>query len=253
MARQLGTLGADRRRQFLVGLCSWLCIFSACGGVFSFGVYQDVYQSYSLLPNNAFTGASPAAIDMIGTLGAALMTAGAPLAAAWTKRFGPRRVILAGSVLCLTAAMLASVSQTLWQFTLAQGVLMGLGTCLSYLPAVTVSPTWYTANRGLAMGLILSGTGLGGLVWAPIIHVLIARLGFRNALRVAGGVTAGLVAMGSFVIDWDPASKARLEAERARVRARPSSRLRALWDVPLVDWRIARTKKVSLRRGSSSQ
>jgi len=196
----------------------------------------------SLQPGTPFTGASPAVIDLIGTLSAAFMTIFAPLATAWTKRFGPRNVIFLGATLLFVASMLASYSVHVWQFLLTQGFLMGFATSFSYLPAVTVAPTWYTSRRGLAMGIILSGTGVGGLVWAPVIHILNDKFGFRNALRVSGAVTTALVAAGGFILDWDPQTKKRHEAEIARLKTRPQSRIRAMWDIPLVDWRIARSR-----------
>ena len=41
----------------------------------AFGVYQELYETI----DGPFQGASPAAIDLIGTLSASLMTIGAPL------------------------------------------------------------------------------------------------------------------------------------------------------------------------------
>ncbi|BEI85740.1 hypothetical protein CcaverHIS002_0600270 [Cutaneotrichosporon cavernicola] len=230
-------------RQVAICVASFMCIFTTCGGVFSFGVYQELYQRMSEEPNTPFTGASPAAIDIIGTLSAAFMTIGAPIANAWTKRFSPRVAVLIGAGLSFAAAMLASYSQHLWQFILTQGLLMGLGTCFSYMPAATVAPMWFGRRRGLAMGIILSGTGVGGLVWAPVMHALNENLGFRNALRISGAVTTTLVAVGAFILDWDPVSKARIDAEKARLASRPRHSLRSLWDIPLVDMRIAKTGK----------
>ncbi|BEJ15428.1 hypothetical protein CspHIS471_0500330 [Cutaneotrichosporon sp. HIS471] len=191
-------------RQVAICVASFMCIFTTCGSVFSFGVYQELYQRMSEEPNTPFTGASPVAIDIIGTLSAAFMTIGAPIANAWTKRFSPRVAVLIGAGLSFTASMLASYSQSLWQFILTQGFLMGLGTCFSYMPAATVAPMWFGRRRGLAMGIILSGTGIGGLVWAPAMHALNENLGFRNALRISGAVTTTLVAIGAFILDWDP-------------------------------------------------
>lgn len=230
-------------RQVAICIASFLCIFTTCGSVFSFGVYQELYQTMSQQPNTPFTGASPAAIDIIGTLSAAFMTIGAPLATAWTKRFSPRIAVLIGAGLSFLSAILASYSQHLWQFILTQGLLMGLGTCFSYMPAATVAPMWFGKRRGLAMGIILSGTGVGGLVWAPVMHILNENLGFRNALRISGSITTALVVVGALVLDWDPVSKQRIEAENARLASRPHSRLRSLWDIPLVDMRIARSAK----------
>lgn len=218
--------------------------------LFSFGVYQELYQAMSLEPNTPFTGSSAAAIDIIGTLTAAFQTIGAPVATAFIRRYTPRVAIFTSAALFLASSLLTSYSQHLWQFVLTQGILMGLATCFAYLTPCTVAPTWYGARRGLAMGLILSGTGIGGLVWAPAIQALNAALGFRNAQRVSGGITTALVVVAGFIIDWDPATKARHAAERERDRAmnaereaqglKKRRRVRIFTPVP---WRTARSGK----------
>ena len=151
-------------------------------------------------PNTPFTGASPAEIDLIGTVSISLMTLGAPFAVAWAKRFSPRWVSFTGGLIFAISLILASFGTKLWHFVLTQGLLLGVGTCMPYMVAVTIAPAWFTARRGLAMGIILAGTGVGGLVWAPALGVLINAIGFRNSLRLAGAVTFCLVAASSAAI-----------------------------------------------------
>lgn len=110
---------------------------------------------------------------------------------------------------------------------------------MSYMPAVTVAPAWFTNNRGLALGIILSGTGVGGLVWAPALNACISSFGFRNTLRLTGGVSFALVSVASYAIIWEPSAKAQNDA----LMATKSSRLDGILRVPLVDWRIARSRK----------
>jgi MFS family permease len=179
------------------------------------------------------------------------MTIGAPLASAWTKVYTPRTVTLIGGTLLLLANTLASLSTQLWHFLLAQGVLLGCATCLSYIPAVTIAPGWFDARRGLAMGIILSGTGVGGVVWAPALRALNAAIGFRNTLRLTGGIGFALVSAAAMALEWDPASAARIAAERPSApsrrsprRSRLSSALRSTLRtrIPLVNWRIANSR-----------
>jgi MFS family permease len=175
-------------------------IFTGCGINFSFGVYQELYDTMSKDPNTPFTGATPAQIDLIGTLSIALMNIGAPIATAWTKHYSPRTVTWACGVIFPVALLLASYSQALWQFILTQGLLLGVGTCLGYMPAVTVAPTWFTLHRGLAMGIIMAGTGLGGVVWPLAFRYLIIRVGFRNTLRITAGIPFVLICVpGTFM------------------------------------------------------
>lgn len=174
-------------RQMAITVASFFVIFTSCGMLFSFGVYQELYQAMSLEPDTPFTGATAAGIDIIGTLTAAFQTIGAPVATAFIRRFSPRVAIFTSAALFLASSLLASYSRQLWQFVLSQGVLMGIATCFAYMTPCTVAPTWFSARRGLAMGVILSGTGIGGLVWAPAIQALNASLGFRGARSACPG------------------------------------------------------------------
>jgi hypothetical protein len=64
----------------MICLACFTIVFTACGTLFAFGVFQDLYEQLSHEPNTPFTDASPAEIDLIGTLSVAFMTIGAPLA-----------------------------------------------------------------------------------------------------------------------------------------------------------------------------
>ena len=224
-------------------MASFAIIFTGCGLNFAFGVYQALYDAMSRQPGTPFTGASPAQIDLIGTLAIGLMTIGAPFAVAWAKRFSPRSVAAAAGLIFGLANLLASFGTRLWHFELTQGLLTGLGTCLSYMVAATVAPAWFGPRRALTMGIILSGTGVGGLVWAPVLRAAIDALGFRATLRLTGSLSAALIVAASSVLAWEPATKARIDAENAALRARRPARLARLVQIPLVDWRVARSRK----------
>jgi len=190
-------------------------------------------------PSTPFTGASPAQIDLIGTLSISLMTIGAPFAVGWCKLFSPQAVVFAGGLIFGLAHIVASFGTRLWHFELTQGLVLGIGTCLAYMPAVTVTPAWFTARRGLAMGIVLSGTGVGGVVWAPALKACIDRVGFRNTLRLTGALSFVLIGAGSAVLSWEPATRRRIQMENAAL----GHRFKRTFKVPLVDWRIARQRK----------
>lgn len=184
-----------------------------------------------------FENVSPAAIDLIGTLAVSLMTIGAPVASAWTKAYSPRAVVLIGGFLLGLGNILASFGQHLWHFLLTQGLLVGIGTSLSYIPAVTVAPGWFDKRRGLAMGIVLSGTGVGGVSWAPALRALNAKIGFRDTLRLTGAIGFVMIGAAGLILKWDPASERRNEIEYPRT----SSGFRKV-RIPLVNWQVARTR-----------
>ncbi|KAJ5666668.1 Major facilitator superfamily domain general substrate transporter [Penicillium macrosclerotiorum] len=229
---------SDRLQPFLILIASTTLVFTGCGINFTFGVFQELYESMSKLPNTPFTGATPAQIDLIGTLSIALMTIGAPFTTAWTKQYSPRAVIWSGGLIYSLSLVLASFSQALWQFILTQGLLLGIGTCMAYMPSVTVAPTWFSRHRGLAMGIILSGTGVGGVVWPLAFRSLIERVGFRNCLRITSGICLVLILGSGSFMKWHASQMIQIQAENT-ARTHKMSILR----IPLVDWRVARTRK----------
>ena len=75
-----------------------------------------------------------------------------------------------------------------WQLLLTQGLIYGIGTSLVYFPVLAVAPEYFDAHRGSAMGFILSGAGVGGLVYAPAARVLLTKMGAPWTLRIFGMV-----------------------------------------------------------------
>jgi MFS family permease len=226
------------RKATIIVIASFIIVFTCCGINFSFGIYQALYETLSHEPNNPFTGASPALIDLIGTTAVGIMTIGGPLAVGWAKTFSPRKVCLMGATIFTLAHILASFGTQLWHFALTQGVLLGMGTCLAYMTSVTIAPTWFTTRRGLAMGIILSGTGIGGLVWAPALKACIDAMGYRNTLRLTGAVSFVLNTSAGAAMTWEPSRKAQNEIER---RAQ-MTQIRNIFAVPLVDLRLMKTR-----------
>ncbi|PWY91635.1 MFS monocarboxylate transporter [Aspergillus sclerotioniger CBS 115572] len=235
-----GHLARDAKwKSVIIVAASFVIIFTCCGLNFAWGVYQALYESLSRKPGTPFTGATPAEIDLIGTISVSLMTIGAPFAVAWAKRFSPRMVSFAGGFVFGLSLVVASFGTQLWHFELAQGLLNGIGTCLCYMVPVTIAPTWFTHHRGLAMGIILAGTGVGGLVWAPALTACVNNLGYRNTLRMTGGLSFALISIASGAMAWEPGSRTRIEMENST----RTSRADGILKVPLVDWRVARTRR----------
>jgi MFS family permease len=97
----------------------------------------------------------------------------------------PRRVILGGALILGAGLTLCSFTQTWWQFYIFFSLItaVGLG-ATGWVPNVTIIQSWFKEKRGLPMGIISSGIGIGILVCIPSIQHLIIRLGWRTAYRI---------------------------------------------------------------------
>jgi MFS family permease len=95
-------------------------------------------------------------------------------------RFGIVVPALVGS-LCLPAGLFAaSHAASMMQFGLALGVLCGfLGASFVFAPLVADVSHWFSARRGLAVGIAISGSYVAGAVWPPILQSLMDSEGWR--------------------------------------------------------------------------
>jgi len=108
-----------------------------------------------------------------------------PFAGAMVDRFGPRVVILSGSLLLGVGLALSSTIQTWWEFYLFFGVITatGLGTA-GWIANSTIVQQWFQEKRGLAVGVISAGIGVGIFICTPIAQYLINRVGWRTTYLI---------------------------------------------------------------------
>ena len=100
-------------------------------------------------------------------------------------RWGARWVFLLGSLLLGTGLALCSWIDTWWQLYLFFGVISAVGVgSTGWVPNTTVIQNWFEGKRGLAMGIISSGVGIGMFVCVPSIQYLINRVGWRMTYRL---------------------------------------------------------------------
>ena len=98
-----------------------------------------------------------------------------------SDRFGVMVPVLVGA--CgLGAGFIAAGSATsLWQFNMAQGLLMGLlGTAATFAPLVADTSQWFTKRRGMAVAICMSGNYVAGAAWPPVIQHFIDSVGWRQ-------------------------------------------------------------------------
>ena len=93
--------------------------------------------------------------------------------------------------LCLPAGLLFAARATeLWHFSLSLGVLCGLfGMAATFAPVASDISHWFSARRGLALGIVISGTYVAGAVWPPVLQHWIDAYGWRAAFQGLGNLT----------------------------------------------------------------
>jgi len=98
---------------------------------------------------------------------------------------GPRKVIVGGSLVLGIGLILCSLTQSWWQFYLFFSLITAIGLGASgWVPNITLIQLWFREKKGLAVGIVSSGIGVGILVCVPSIQYLIDQVGWRLAYRI---------------------------------------------------------------------
>jgi MFS family permease len=127
-----------------------------------------------------------------------------------SDRFGVVVPTTIGAVCLGSGFVLAGMSQTLWQFALVHGVLIGfLGCSATFAPLVADTSLWFTRHRGIAVAICASGNYLAGAVWPPVMQYFFEIAGWR-ATYVGIGVfcTASILALSLLLRRRPPALEA---------------------------------------------
>jgi MFS family permease len=102
-------------------------------------------------------------------------------------RFGVMVPVLLGGVALGSGFLVAGSAQSLWQFNLAQGLLIGmLGTSATFAPLVADTSQWFTRRRGIALAICMSGNYVAGAIWPPVTQHMVELWGWRSAYSAIG-------------------------------------------------------------------
>jgi len=166
------------------------------GVLFSLGVF--------LTPIERSMGWSRGAISAVALVNWIAMGLGSFGWGALSDRIGGRGVALAGGFLLGLGLVLSSEAQTLWQFYVTFGVLVGFSVGAFYAPLTSTATKWFTARRGLAVALVSSGIGVGILLVSPLARALTSAWDWRIAMLVLGDLAWLVIIPAALLIRDDP-------------------------------------------------
>jgi MFS family permease len=107
-------------------------------------------------------------------------------------RFGIVAPVVLGACMLGAGYIAAAAATSLWQFVLAQALLIGLlGSSATFGPLVADVSLWFKRRRGIAVAVVASGNYLAGTLWPPLLQHAMAAVGWRQA-HVAIGIVCML-------------------------------------------------------------
>lgn len=158
------------------GVTAWLQVlaghlicFITWGLITSFGVFQSTYDDmlHEVSSNISWIGTAQIFMLLLfGTVSGRASDAGLA-----------HEAVFVGTILIVFGMLMASLATRYYQLFLAQGVCVGLGMGTLYMPGLSVPSSYFKEKKSLAVGIIASGAGSGGLVYPAMAQQLLPHVG----------------------------------------------------------------------------
>jgi MFS family permease len=166
----------------------WIIVaISLISMAFWFGIRSNFSVFYvALLDEFPWNRADSAGVQSMAMIAYTVM---APIVGTLIDRFGPRRIVVPGILVLSLGLGLCSTIETLSQFYLYYGVIVGVGvTSIGIISYSSILAHWFEKKRGLASGIAVSGIGLGTFFLVPVTQSFISMWGWRMTFSVLGGL-----------------------------------------------------------------
>lgn len=124
-----------------------------------------------------------------------------------SDRYGARVAIFCGGFLIGLGCFLSFWIHSVWQFYVFYGLIVGMGMGAAYVPMMSVVSRWFVLRRGLAIGIVVAGIGVGTLVLSPLCQFFISSYGWRNSYRIIGVADWFIIFSAAFFLVADPKRK----------------------------------------------
>ncbi|ORY66592.1 major facilitator superfamily domain-containing protein [Pseudomassariella vexata] len=155
---------------------SWCVIFCTFGLVNTFGVYQTYYE-------DALPDSSSSDISWIGSMQGCILLCGGMISGPLYDAGYFVELIWGGLFLIVFGQFMTSLCTTYWQVVLAQGLCIGVGCGIVFLPSTAIISQYFSNRRSLATGISSSGSPLAGVILPIVFNQLLQKVGFAWATR----------------------------------------------------------------------
>ncbi|KAH8668621.1 major facilitator superfamily domain-containing protein [Xylariales sp. PMI_506] len=170
-----------------------MCVFGGFLALFcTFGLVNCVGVFLQYYVENPLSSYSESSVAWITSCEVFIQTGTAAIWGRVFDNYGPRWLLLIGTVLYVFAMMMVSLSTEYYQFFLAQGILGAAASGAVFNGAMTSTTTWFFKRRAAAIGIVASGSSLGGVCLPIMLNHLIPKVGFPWTMRILGFMFLGM-------------------------------------------------------------
>ncbi|KAG8352319.1 hypothetical protein FVEN_g9647 [Fusarium venenatum] len=177
----------------------WICVLGAFTFVIpSFGFMQSVGTLQSYLQLNQLSEYSTGDIGWITGMYMFLSYFFTLQIGPICDHYGPMVIGSLGVAITIASFLILAECNTYWQLMLCLGVLGSMGGATIATVAMSVVAKLFSRRRGLAMGITVTGSSVGSILFPILLRSTFTDLGWRWAMRILALVIAGIIVPGLF-------------------------------------------------------
>lgn len=167
---------------------AWLPLLTAFFGVaLGFAALFAHSNGAFFLPISNDFGWSRAQFSATHVGSAIVGTICGPFVGRFVDRFGPRKVAATSATACAVGFVLMSFAPGDLRLFIAASALLALaGAGTSIITYVALVSMWFDRARGLAIGIIMSGSGVCAIIAPKLLIPFVAEAGWRAGYRMVG-------------------------------------------------------------------
>jgi predicted MFS family arabinose efflux permease len=186
----MSTIAAPQSGESSIRYAGWGVLAAGFTGVMvSFAPIVPYTFSLFLDPLHASFGWRREAMGAAFGLAAITVALVSPLIGLLLDRFPPRRIILPAILgFAIALASLSRLSSHIGQFYCTFFVLGLMANGTAQFAYTRTILTWFSKHRGFALALLLTGSGVGSILFPPLTQWMIQHHGWRDGFLMLGGI-----------------------------------------------------------------
>jgi len=152
------------------------------------------------------------------SLGSIVMALMGAVTGRLSDRFGPRLIITVFGSFLGIGYLLMSPMNAVWQAYVVWGILVGTGASVVGPALMSTLSRWFNKRRGLAIGVVSTGAGIGGMIFSPVAAWLALAYSWRFAWIILGIISLLIMISSGLLLKRRPAEAGQLPDGAAEMK-----------------------------------
>jgi MFS family permease len=183
-------------RGYTIVAAATIILMVGYGTYYSYSIFFDSLSIEFNSTKGAISGAFSIAVLLSGLISI--------LSGRFSDRLGPKAVsIFCGSALGV-GFLLMSLVHSIWQVYVLYGLFMAVGAGGLFPASVSTVARWFTDKRGMMIGIVTAGLGVGSIIFSPLISHLISIYDWRKAYVISGVIVLVIILSASQFLKREP-------------------------------------------------